>query len=200
MGQAIPRQNPAVVLRSHFNQLRALLAIALVAVAGLTVAVVILTNDSDEVGTTSTAVPAESAGSARFQAESVDRTFHRPGARDNGDPGIFGPPSTRYNGDPGIFGPPSTGYNGDPGIFGPPRSEGPATEMKDEAGTAAAIGQSSGGTEFRGSKASENGTPRFARPGSETEVRGSNASEDGTPRFARPGSETDPHVPASALP
>jgi hypothetical protein len=128
MGQAIPRQNPAVVLRSHFNQLRALLATALVAVAGLTVAVVILANDSDEVSTTRTAVPAESPGSARPEV------FRRPGSE----------------------------------------------------------------TQIRGSKASEDATPRFARPGSETEFRGSKASEDGTPRFARPGSETDP--PASALP
>jgi hypothetical protein len=52
MGQAIPRQHPAVVLRSHFNQLRALLAVAMVAIVGLTVAVVILAND-DEISTTS---------------------------------------------------------------------------------------------------------------------------------------------------
>jgi hypothetical protein len=60
MGQAIPRQQPAVVLRSRFNQLRALLAIALAAVAGLTVAVVILSNDADEVSSTSSAQPIES--------------------------------------------------------------------------------------------------------------------------------------------
>jgi hypothetical protein len=47
MGQAIPRQHPAVVLRSHFNQLRALLAVAMIAVVGLTVAVVILATDED---------------------------------------------------------------------------------------------------------------------------------------------------------
>jgi hypothetical protein len=60
MGEAIPRQHPAVVLRSHFNQLRALLAVALIAVAGLTVAVVILANDSDQVSSTSAAKPIES--------------------------------------------------------------------------------------------------------------------------------------------
>src|SRR5919109_4438897 len=75
MGQAIPRQNPAVVLRSHFNQLRALLATALVAVAGLTFAVVILADDSDQVSTTSSAVTAESAGSARSE------TFQRAGSQ-----------------------------------------------------------------------------------------------------------------------
>ena len=36
MGNAVPTQHPAVVLRSHFNQLRALLAVALIAVIGLT--------------------------------------------------------------------------------------------------------------------------------------------------------------------
>ena len=46
MGKAIPAQHPAVVLRSHYKQLRALLAIAMIAVVGLSAAVVILaTND-----------------------------------------------------------------------------------------------------------------------------------------------------------
>jgi hypothetical protein len=48
MGQAIPTQQPAVILRSHLIKLRALLVFALIAVAGLTVAVVILAIDSDE--------------------------------------------------------------------------------------------------------------------------------------------------------
>ena len=42
MGQAVPGQHPAVVLRSHYTHLRALLAIAMIAVIGLSVAVVIL--------------------------------------------------------------------------------------------------------------------------------------------------------------
>jgi hypothetical protein len=75
MGQAIPRQNPAVVLRSHFNQVRALLATALVAVAGLTAAVVILADERDQVSTSSTEVTAESAASARSE------TFQRPGSQ-----------------------------------------------------------------------------------------------------------------------
>jgi hypothetical protein len=46
MSQSISPQHPAVVLRSHCVQLRALLAVAMIAVVGLTVAVVILaTND-----------------------------------------------------------------------------------------------------------------------------------------------------------
>ncbi len=47
MGQAIPTQHPAVVLRSHYRQLRALLAVALFAVAGLTTAVLILSTEDD---------------------------------------------------------------------------------------------------------------------------------------------------------
>jgi hypothetical protein len=69
MGQAIPRQHPAVVLRSHFNQLRALLAVAMVAVVGLTVAVVILATDDDPAISTGSAtqVNAPSAtGSTRY--------------------------------------------------------------------------------------------------------------------------------------
>jgi hypothetical protein len=60
MGKAIPTQHPAVVLRSHYKQLRALLAVAMIAVVGLTAAVVILANDSDEVSNTSSAKPIES--------------------------------------------------------------------------------------------------------------------------------------------
>jgi hypothetical protein len=57
MGQTVPTQNPAVVLRSHFNRLRALLAVALIVLLGLTVAVVILANDEDQISDTSSAAP-----------------------------------------------------------------------------------------------------------------------------------------------
>jgi hypothetical protein len=52
MGQVIPRQHPAVVLKSHYKNLRALLAAALVAVVALTAAVVILSNDADQTAST----------------------------------------------------------------------------------------------------------------------------------------------------
>jgi hypothetical protein len=60
MGHAIPRQQPAVVLRSRFNKVRALLAVALVAVVGLTIAVVMLASEGDEVAGTSVAQPIQS--------------------------------------------------------------------------------------------------------------------------------------------
>ena len=48
MGYSIPSQQPAVVLRSRFNWLRALLAVALSCVAGLTIAVGIVGGSGDE--------------------------------------------------------------------------------------------------------------------------------------------------------
>ena len=56
MGQTIPTQHPAVVLRSHYNHLRALLAAALTAIVGLTVAVVILA--TDDYGASTSSAPA----------------------------------------------------------------------------------------------------------------------------------------------
>jgi hypothetical protein len=113
MGQAIPRQHPAVVLRSHFNQLRALLAIALVAVAGLTTAVVILANDSNEVSGTSSAKPIESinygAGAVNPSTGYPSATIRpdSPGTRFDGGPeegtrglGLAGALGARYDGGP----------------------------------------------------------------------------------------------------
>jgi hypothetical protein len=56
MGQPIPKQHPAVVLRAHYKAVRALLVIATAAVIALATAVVILANDDETV--TSTAQPA----------------------------------------------------------------------------------------------------------------------------------------------
>jgi hypothetical protein len=52
MGNPIPAQHPAVVLRSQYRNLRSLVAVLLVALAALTTTVVILSVDGD--GTTST--------------------------------------------------------------------------------------------------------------------------------------------------
>jgi hypothetical protein len=60
MRQALSQQHPAVVLRSTYKQLRALLAIAMVAIVGLTVAVVILA-DEDSGSSTSTSSAASTA-------------------------------------------------------------------------------------------------------------------------------------------
>ena len=63
MGQTIPNKHPAVVLRSHFKLVRTLLAVAMIAVVGLSIALVIVANDQDRI-TSSSAVP--SAESVRY--------------------------------------------------------------------------------------------------------------------------------------
>jgi hypothetical protein len=71
MGKAIPTQHPAVVLRSHYRQLRALLAIAMIAIVGLSAAVVILAIENDGDAVTSAAPAAQASapsptGSIRY--------------------------------------------------------------------------------------------------------------------------------------
>ena len=51
MGQAIPRQHPAVVLRPNYRKLRALLALTLVVLVGLSAALVLVANDDDSTAT-----------------------------------------------------------------------------------------------------------------------------------------------------
>jgi len=48
MGQVIPRQHPAVVLRSHYKAVVAMLCVALIAIAALAATVVIVANDDDD--------------------------------------------------------------------------------------------------------------------------------------------------------
>jgi hypothetical protein len=69
MGQAISTEHPAVVLRSRYRQLRALFAVALVAVVALAAAVVILAVDEDTSATLAAPVPV-SAPSATGHDES----------------------------------------------------------------------------------------------------------------------------------
>jgi hypothetical protein len=67
MGQAVPRQHPAVVLRSHYRQLRALLVVALVLVVGASVALVIVANDGES--TSTTAKPTQSIEYGSFNPQ-----------------------------------------------------------------------------------------------------------------------------------
>jgi hypothetical protein len=91
MSQSITPQHPAVVLRSHYVQLRALLAVALVAVVGLSAAVVILATNSDEVAGTTSARPVESINYGGFNPATA-----RPESASL--PSRIG--STRYDGGP----------------------------------------------------------------------------------------------------
>jgi hypothetical protein len=94
MGKAIPTQHPAVVLRSHFNLLRALLAIAMVAVVGLAAAVVIVANDDDH------ATTAGSAAEVSTPAPTGDTRYD--GGPEEGTRGVVPArqPGVRYDGGP----------------------------------------------------------------------------------------------------
>ena len=128
MGQAIPNRHPAVVLRSNYKQLQALLVVAMIAVVGLTAAVVVLATNDDGYTSASSAtqVSAPSAagstrydggpeeGTAALTARSAPASFDAyltrqpPGVRYDGGPeeGSRGAlaeprsPSTRYDGGP----------------------------------------------------------------------------------------------------
>jgi hypothetical protein len=115
MGQALPTQHPAVVLRSHYEQLRALFAVAMIAVVSLTAAVVVLAthDDSGAIAGSATQVSTPApTGSTRYD-----------GGPEEGSRAIVPaqPPSTRYDGGPeeGSRGAPSdeapgTRYDGGP--------------------------------------------------------------------------------------
>jgi hypothetical protein len=119
MGHAIPQQHPAVVLRSQFNLVRWLLAAAMVALVGMTIAVVILANDDTQISTTSSG-EAVSAGSNRDYSGAAP-TRKLDGATDIPTPAPVAP-GTRYDGGPdeGTRSPltsplaPGTRYDGGP--------------------------------------------------------------------------------------
>jgi hypothetical protein len=94
MGQVIQRQHPAVVLKSHYKAVRALLAAALIAIVSLAATVVILANDNDN---------------AKVSAAPKAAVQQDPGTRFDGGPnegtrgistGAGLPPGTRFDGGP----------------------------------------------------------------------------------------------------
>jgi hypothetical protein len=108
MPQTVPTQHPAVVLRSHYRQLRALLTVAMIAIVGLSAAVVILADD----GATSTATPV----SARTEPADGPRYIHPPGQRYDPGPSarsrtegvrtpLVAPSPTERHQKPGLDGP-----------------------------------------------------------------------------------------------
>ena len=106
MGQVIPRQHPAVVLKSHYKAVRALLAAALIAIVALAATVVIVAND-DDAKVTATPKSSEQAlpAGTRFDGGPNEGTrgistgaVPAPGARFDGGPdeGTRGPQSQSY--------------------------------------------------------------------------------------------------------
>jgi hypothetical protein len=106
MGKAIPSQHPAVVLRSHFKQVRALLAVAMIAVVGLTAAVVILATDEDGGTSTGSATQVSAPGPSsgiRYDGGPEEGTaaLTRRAAPATFDPNsIKEAPGVRYDGGP----------------------------------------------------------------------------------------------------
>jgi hypothetical protein len=98
MGQPIPAQHPSVVLRSHFNLVRALLIIAMAALLASAAAVVILANDEDQVNS---AAVSKSAPAAQQQLPAGTRFD---GGPDEGTRGLAAqsqlPAGTRFDGGP----------------------------------------------------------------------------------------------------
>ena len=98
MGQPIPAQHPSVVLRSHFNLVRALLIIAMAALLASAAAVVILAHDEDQVNS---AAVSKSAPAAQQQLPAGTRFD---GGPDEGTRGLSAqsqlPAGTRFDGGP----------------------------------------------------------------------------------------------------
>jgi hypothetical protein len=92
-GKAVPEQHPAVVLRSHYNHLRALLIAALIAVLGLAGAVVIVANDDDDTVLSTSAPAIEYGGTG---ATGVPDTAPLPQRRLDG--AVDTAPAPRYDG------------------------------------------------------------------------------------------------------
>ena len=106
MGQAIPRQHPAVVLKSHYKAVRALLVAALVALAATVV--ILANNDTD----TKVSIAPKSA-----QVLQPGTRFD--GGPDEGTRGIQAdvlPPGTRFDGGPdeGTRGPQTNAQSASP--------------------------------------------------------------------------------------
>jgi hypothetical protein len=97
MGKAVPEQHPAVVLRSHYVHLRALLVAALIAVLGLTATVVIVANDSDQAAI-STSTPAPTIEYGGTGATGVPESAPLPQRRLDG--AVDTAPAPRYDGGP----------------------------------------------------------------------------------------------------
>ena len=64
MSHQISQQHPAVVLRSHYAHMRALLAVAMIAVVGLTITVVLLATRENSTASASSSTPVSSSGGA----------------------------------------------------------------------------------------------------------------------------------------
>ena len=109
MSTAIPSQHPAVVLRSQYNHLRNLLAIAMIAVVGLSVAVVVMSRDdapstSDVIANGKFAPAKNPSGTTRYDGGPEEGTRGAASASVSSAPvptaAPAAQPNTRYDGGP----------------------------------------------------------------------------------------------------
>jgi rubredoxin len=142
MGQVIPRQHPAVVLRSHYKAVLGLLSVALVAIVALAATLVIVANNNDDAtisaqpnATQQQALPpgtrfdgGPDEGTRGIQAAPVAPGTRFDGGPDEGTRGIQAAPvapGTRFDGGPdeGTRGPQSS--SSQPTPVPPVSSQGP---------------------------------------------------------------------------
>ena len=95
MSPTVPKQHPAVVLRSHYLHLRGLLAITVIALLAMAVAVVILAS-------TGTSVPSSATVSSTAAPNPVGTTRYDGGPEEGSRALSVSPrvPVTRYDGGP----------------------------------------------------------------------------------------------------
>jgi len=104
MGQSVPQQHPAVVLRTHYTQLRFALALAIVCILSLSGAVVILA--AEDGARTSDAprtlrMPAHAVAHGGAPVPDLDVRRYD-GGPEEGTRGVVAvaPPTTRHDGGP----------------------------------------------------------------------------------------------------
>jgi hypothetical protein len=95
MSTTVPTQHPAVVLRSHYMHVRALLAIAAIAIVGLTIAVVAL-------ATAGSPTPTIASTASSISAPPRPASTRYDGGPDEGTRGqaVLRSATTRYDGGP----------------------------------------------------------------------------------------------------
>jgi hypothetical protein len=108
MGQVIPKQHPAVVLRAHYDAVRALLVAALVTIVALAATVVILADD--DLDTTVSIAPKSAQvlqpGTRGIQPQALPPGTRFDGGPDEGTRGLAAqaqpqlPAGTRFDGGP----------------------------------------------------------------------------------------------------
>ena len=92
MGQTVPQQHPAVVLRTHYAHLRVLLVVALIALVAMAAAVVVLATSDNSTGTGTTSSPAP------ITAPGPTGNTRYDGGPEEGTRGAITPPGSNYNG------------------------------------------------------------------------------------------------------